>query len=255
MKNAYKDDAEGWPAYTELRDMLITAADFNAVTGERDGIIFIDGIGNLNASGNEAAVSNYEEYGPNNELYLAPGQAVAFKLNAGVWNNGKLDSSNIASVQLAVKAVNGNVDYKLYDASKELGDVDAVTVKTATDMYFELYNTDEKDLDKKLNGKTIIIANTTEQSHAILSITNIKVTFKNNPGSADLDLSRMLTVTSEMDEQVILSLRSAVVTVPAPEEGTTGNVTEETKPISSVTKAILKGFSDTINWIKKMLNR
>lgn len=79
VKDAYVSDKEGWPSYQELRNMLITMQTFDAL-GEEDeveGIIFIDG----NAALDQGQIADYISFGPNNELYLAPGQAVAFNLN------------------------------------------------------------------------------------------------------------------------------------------------------------------------------
>lgn len=41
--NAYKQDGEGWPTYTELRDMMIDADSFTADEEAVSGMIFIDG--------------------------------------------------------------------------------------------------------------------------------------------------------------------------------------------------------------------
>ena len=79
IKNAYTSDSEGWPTYEELRDKLISAGDFGALeddNGTVSGIVFID-----NASGNkQATIRDYSNFGPNNEVYLAPGQGISFDL-------------------------------------------------------------------------------------------------------------------------------------------------------------------------------
>lgn len=74
--NAYKQDEEGWPTYTELRDMMIDADSFTADEEAVSGMIFIDG------QSGEVSMADYASYGPKNELYLAPSQAVAFILGA-----------------------------------------------------------------------------------------------------------------------------------------------------------------------------
>ena len=274
IKNAYVADNEGWPAYTELRNLVITANDFYADTEKKDGIIFIDGIPALDASDTTInAVKDYTNYGPNNELYLAAGQAVAFELNAGTWKevteNGVtteiLDSSNIASIQLAVKGVNGKATYKIYDAASNTADsANTKTVETATDLYYEDINS--------LNGKTVVIVNTaTEDIAPILSITNIKVTFKTAP-SKDLDLTSMVTVVPETESLAVFSLRRAVVDDSTTDDSTTedngttddgttedggttdGGTTEDNdtsyeEQITEVIETIVKAVKDVLNWL------
>lgn len=151
----YKKDGEGWPKYAELRDMLISAAALDDVTGAAvNGAVFIDGKDN-------ADIADYTSYGPNNEVYLSAGQAVSFTLGS---------SANVADIQIAMKSVNGEVNYKIYDTASEAAAVTAQTLNTATDMYYSI---------KAFAGKTVVIANTGAAN--ILSITNIKVTYTSDP--------------------------------------------------------------------------
>lgn len=248
IKDAYVADNEGWPAYTELRNMLISASDFYAADGTTKGVIFIDGIPALEDTTDDL-VKDYKSYGPNNEVYLAPGQAVAFNLNASVLNASNAD---VASVQVAVKALGKDVNCKIYDADTNLVDAKELTIKTASDLYRDITS---------LDGKVVIIANTSTASDAILSITNLKVTFDADPGVEDLDLSKVATVSSETEERVGLSLRSAVKTQTAPDQGIIENGKEENaaapekNKMSSVAESILKNIADTIHWLKEILNR
>lgn len=84
--DTYKQDNEGYPQYIKLRDALV------GNTAKKDGALFIDG-------GSTADISAYENYGPNNEVYLANGQAITFTVPGG---------ANIASVQIGAKAPNGS---------------------------------------------------------------------------------------------------------------------------------------------------
>lgn len=54
--------------------------------------MFIDGA-------EEATIGQYANYGPNNEVYLAQGQAISFKLTG--------NTNEIASIQIGAKAPNG----------------------------------------------------------------------------------------------------------------------------------------------------
>lgn len=168
----YKKDGEGWPKYAELRDMLISSAALDDVTGAAvNGAVFIDGKGDV------SSIGDYTSYGPNNEVYLSAGQAVTFTLGS---------SANVADIQIAMKAVNGSVSYKIYDAASEATTVTAQTLNTATDMYYSI---------KAFAGKTVVIANTGDAS--ILSITNIKVTYTSDPSGippAEADPTSHFTV-------------------------------------------------------------
>ena len=78
---AYIKDKEYIPQYMEIRDNVITAETFYDSIFELDesqyakGAVFIDGFAALD---NNGISDKYLEAGPNNELYLAKGQAIAF---------------------------------------------------------------------------------------------------------------------------------------------------------------------------------
>ncbi len=145
----YKADGEGWPQFTELHDALVSSEDnYQAV--------LIEGT-------TDATLAEYTNFGPNHEVYLAPGQSLAFKLS----NNKEIESieeindlAKIAKVAIGVKSVDGKATYKVNGG-------DDVEVSTATDMYYDITSA-AKD------GNTVIISNTGD---TILSLTTVKVTF------------------------------------------------------------------------------
>lgn len=175
--NAYRADGEGWPTYKELRDMIIRDGAFTTDSTKANGMIFIDG------QSGEVTMADYTSYGPNNELYLANGQAVAFKLNA---------TGDVADIQIALKNIvaGKNASYKIFAIG---GDATATDLKTATDMYHSI---------KDLNGKTVVIMNVGAEG-SILSITNLKVTYGTKPTG-----NEMLSIT--MDGEAALAAVSAV---------------------------------------------
>ena len=216
IQDAYVADGEGWPSYQELRNMIITANTFDSL-GENDsvdGIVFIDGnsaLTNDNASqknpltGKSYAISDYANFGPNNELYLAPNQAIAFNL---------ADASNVASIQIALKSVgdfatgtNGSVNnipdgsgaasVKIYDATdtSKTNAISTDSVGTATDMYYDITD---------LMGKTVIIQNA--GSEGILSITNVKITYKADPDGTNNTV--MLSATSNTGVLALAALNA-----------------------------------------------
>lgn len=179
IEDAYKADGEGWPSYIELRNKIIAASSFDnvandALTDDMEGLVFIDG----DSSVGDAQISDYVSYGPNNEVYLASGQKVAFLLSNV--------TTNVAKIQIGIKSADGNpVTYSIKNIARNsnnetgvnAGDVygeKTYTVDTATDMYYDLTAWD---------GDIIVIENSGESG--ILSLTNIKATYKENPnGSA-----------------------------------------------------------------------
>lgn len=177
IQNAYKADGECWPDYFELRNMVIAANTFDHL-GEDDvinGIVFIDGNGQLTndsssqvdpVTGKTYAVSDYANFGPNNELYLAPGQTIAFLLDVDkdINDDGVED---LAAIHIALKTVGGGVaKTKIHNPANTA--VPYSNMSTSTDLYYDI---------SVLNGKDVMISNS-DESGAIVSITNIKVTYK-----------------------------------------------------------------------------
>lgn len=141
----YVEDGEGYPQYIKLRKEL---AENSSITTNTN-LLFIDGKDN-------AEISEYKNFGPNNEVYLANGQAISFML-AGDLNG---DLNKIATVQIGAKAPNGEAVLKVNTEVK-------ASLNTATEMYYDI-TTEAK------NGAVVTITNTTGN---ILSLTNLKITY------------------------------------------------------------------------------
>ena len=140
----YTKDGEGYPQYIKLRDQL---AKENGSVTTNDKLLFIDGA-------EKAEIATYANYGPNNEVYLANGQAITFT----VPKNAK-----IASIQIGAKAPNGS-------AAKMVVNGTETNITSATEMYYEIGT----------EGRNFTIAN---NGNGILSLTNLKITFTDKPGS------------------------------------------------------------------------
>lgn len=141
--STYAQDDEGYPQYIKLRDALVgNTAQSKAV--------FIDG-------GAEANVDTYKNLGPNNEVYLANGQAITFTVP-------KNANASIASIQIGAKAPNGSA------AKMVVNNGEAKEIQSATEMYYEISKA----------GDSFTITNT---GTGILSLTNLKITFTDKPGS------------------------------------------------------------------------
>ena len=164
IRDAYLDDHEGWPSYIELRDNLIAAAEiFDSTTGEITGMVFIDGDPEVDS----AQLSDYVSYGPNNEVYLAPHQRVAFRLAV---------PGNIDRIHMGIKSADGqNVTYSIRNIAADGKDYGEMVdqIDTASDMYYDITG---------YKNDIVVIENTGDSG--ILSITNIKSTYTSDPNAA-----------------------------------------------------------------------
>ena len=134
----YTKDNEGYPQYIKLHDELVKTD---------KGVVFIDGAAN-------ATIEQYANFGPNNEVYLANGQAISFKLTG--------NTNEIASIQIGAKAPDGKSASMVVNDEKN-----AVPLKTATEMYYDI-------TEQAKNGQLVTITN---KSDGILSLTNLKITY------------------------------------------------------------------------------
>lgn len=184
IEDAYKADGEGWPSYIELRNKLIKAKSFDdvangALTTDMEGLVFIDG----DESVGDAQLADYVAYGPNNEVYLKPGQRVAFMVDA---------PANLANLRIGIKSADGQpATYTITNIAKEnstdgkvkAGDwynAKTSAVDTATDMYYDLTG---------WKGDIIVISNTGnnqastggQNTKGIISLTTIKSTYTSDP--------------------------------------------------------------------------
>ena len=157
----YTQDNEGYPQYIKLRDALVgNTAQSQAV--------FIDGA-------DKATIATYENYGPNNEAYLANGQAITFTVP---------ENAKIASIQIGAKAPNGSA------AKMVVNSGEAKDIQSATEMYYEISNA----------GGSFTITNT---GTGILSLTNLKITFKTSGNTVALTAP-----TAEEQTAAVMSVRA-----------------------------------------------
>lgn len=209
-EKAYKADGECWPTYMELRDMIIRDKSF-AADSTANGMIFIDG-----QTGN-VSMADYTSYGPNNELYLAKDQAIAFRLNA---------AGNVADIQIALKAIQAGIKAHAVITATDGTNLFDGDIATATDMYRSIL---------AAKGKTVVITNTGD---GILSITNLKATYSVKPVATD-------TLSLTMDEKSALAALSAVDEVLNPKtpfEPGKVDVRVEDKDITVITSPDVDGI-------------
>lgn len=176
----YTQDNEGYPQYIKLRDTLV---DGTAKPDGTDKTVFIDG-------GSTADIkTTYANYGPNNEVYLMKGQAITFKIPA---------NDKIASIQIGAKAPKGTANLNVNETEIVSGGL-----STATEMYYQIANA----------GGQFTITNTGD---GILSLTNLKITFKNKP-TEKITLAALNTQEQENAVSLVRALFTAPVATFSPE--------------------------------------
>lgn len=164
----YTQDGEGYPQYIKLRDQL---AEKNSPVTTNTNLLFIDGA-------DKATIETYANYGPNNEVYLANGQAIAFNVP---------QNANIESIQIGAKAPNGSAATMVVNENE----AEAKVINSATEMYYEISKV----------GTSFTIANT---GKGILSLTNLKITFTDKPVST-ITLSPLST---DAQADAVMSVRA-----------------------------------------------
>lgn len=182
----YTQDNEGYPQYIKLHDEVVKGT--AKPDGETAKTLFIDGAEN-------ATIQQYTSYGPNNEVYLMNGQAITFKLTGA-------DVNKIASVQIGAKAPKGTANLNVNKTEIVSGGL-----STATEMYY--------DITTQVTGGSsqVTITNTTGN---ILSLTNLKITFKEKP-TGEVTLAALNTQEQESAVSLVRALFTAPVATFSPE--------------------------------------
>ena len=172
LDNDYVKDSEVKPIYVEVRKVLIGQNGFTADKSVlANGAVFIDG------KSTGATLEEYKNFGPNHEVYLAKGQAIAFRIVA---------DKQPTTVQIGVKLANGSngalkisgstLKFAKYNGSNsEVAENESLTLNTATDMYYALNGITWTAENGSQKSNVIVLTNTGENS--IVSITNVKCTY------------------------------------------------------------------------------
>lgn len=175
----YTKDKEGYPQYIKLRTEIINKNETNKNNAMA---LFIDGAA-------AATVEQYKNFGPNNEVYLANGQAISFKLPV---------NEDIATVQIGAKSPDGKakMNVKINGAARE------TEIGSATEMYYKISETGAVE-------QQVTITNTGSD---ILSLTNIKVTY-----GKDNSITLMALTDSDA-EAAVATVRALFAEPEQPEE-------------------------------------
>lgn len=156
----YYQTGEYQASVNEIRNMILEDLTVAYVDAEDvSNISVANGQTYTDANGNTGSITDYLQYGPNNEIYLPKNQGIAFyvQLNEGV---GAAD----AALQVGAKAPNSNAASMIFND----GGVSQI-IGTATEMY---YSVDLTKITSDSDGKyLVVIANTSDN---LLALTNLK---------------------------------------------------------------------------------
>lgn len=184
VSTAYGDEINA--SFQEVRDILIDAKSF----GTDAGVVFIDQLDpeNTESDGDTNEIGVYESYGPENEVYLAAGQSIVFKVD-----------DTEATYHIGFRSPTGadvTVEYSAGTDAKA-----SKTINHTTDLYYKV--------TPNTNG-TITITNT---SDALLSVTKIRTS-----GAAASQGLMLLSMTEDeaLDTVAAFSLMRVVDTEEEP---------------------------------------
>lgn len=180
----YTKDKEGYPQYIELRTEIINK---NETNKDNATALFIDGA-------KAATVEQYKNFGPNNEVYLAKGQAISFKLPG---------NADIDTVQIGAKSPNASDTGKArMNVSINDSAIEQKEIGTATEMYYTISKSGA-------DAQQVTIANTGD---AILSLTNLKITY-NKKSETSLE-----KLSADDEEMAVATVRALFAEPEQPEE-------------------------------------
>ena len=181
----YAEAGESSPQILEIRDILLSSNDFGSVTLDGttiNGAVYIDG--NLTMGEGSSNFNDYDKIGPNNEVYLSKGQAIAFKLK--VADTDKLPETLAIGLKSVKSAVDAEIIIVAADGTQTTytysGDS---AIKTSTAMFYDLLGGEDAEAFlQNSSGFTVVIRNI-DDDDAILSVTDLKIAYGETVGSVE----------------------------------------------------------------------
>lgn len=180
-KTAYASDGELAPEITEVREIMLDSETYNSSStnssSTTDKTLFVD----KTQSGVD--LGTYTAIGPNNEVYLNPGNAIAFKVST---------SGVIGGIDIGAKSADGNPVVLSTTIANASSDATASytmtqTINSSTALFYDVLtgDTSGKNINDYLNsnGEAYIIITNTGNEGSILSITDIKVGYNDVPAT------------------------------------------------------------------------
>ena len=172
--NAYIEDNEGYPIFKEMRDMLLTSVEYkpgdeNSADIQFGGAMFVDGIAET------AFASVYANIGPNNEIYLAPGQGIAFAL--------RTTEAKPTGIYFGMKSPNGEAIAAVEGNHTGASIRNTINLNTTSDMYYEIPAdalgewTEDEENNTWTSGYLVISNVSPADSGRVIALTNLKTAF------------------------------------------------------------------------------
>lgn len=191
---AYVQDGEASNQIFEVRKSLIDGQTFwdDGSGEEYEGAVFVDRYQGTATEG-VYTIANYEAIGPNNEVYLSPGQGIAFEIK----------SNEIpASIDIGAKSADGNpvtMSANIASSNNEAGVGVAENIVSSTAQYYDLM----KEADCTLadifatDSAYVVILNIGDSG--VLSITDLKIAYGSQASEASLGVdSNIFDVVNHM---------------------------------------------------------
>lgn len=201
--------------FTKVRDLLLEANSFNDGDASVTGVVYTDQI--REGSHNTTAIDTYEKVGPKNEVYLATGNAIAFKVD-------NYQSGMKVMVGLSAPAEGQNAGKVTMSNGSEKA---PTNVNSAVDMYY--------NVTPNADGY-VVIENT---GSYLISVTNVKLS-----GAAAVDATAL-----SVDDGLLTYMASfdtLEVTEPAPVEPEPTPETPANNTVSAIIHAIWAQVKDSI---------
>ena len=168
---AYETDGEASQELYEVRNALIDADTFGSQSS-MSGMVFID------RNQSSVGIAQYTTIGPNNEVYLQKGQAVAFRINH---TSGALP----ASIDIGAKSADGNpVRLKVTMGTTETTE----DIATASALFYDL--TKNGNLPQLFANGAAPVVVITNADDGILSVTDLKIAYGEEAGTTSLSADK-----------------------------------------------------------------
>lgn len=172
--NAYIEDNEGYPVFNEMRDMLLNSVEYDpedegSANIEFGGAMFVDG------KAETAFASDYADIGPNNEIYLAPGQGIAFAL--------RTTGAKPTGIYFGMKSPNGEAIAAVEGNHTGASIRNTINLNTTSDMYYEIPAdalgewTEDAENNTWTSGSLVITNVSPVGSGKVIALTNLKTAF------------------------------------------------------------------------------
>ena len=208
IQKAYNYSDEAFEKFTTLKSVIIgveTMGSYSEDDVTKEGAVLVDGNKLLTSD----RIGDYEKFGPNNEVYLSKGNSVAFEISATVVP---------ADVQLQMKKISAAIPTLkvIYINSKGNVFFNDIEVRSASDLSYSIFDmigkgniTWSSQRGGNQNSGLLIVTNDGEDE-SLVSITNLKWTFKNYGGNYQFFYDTAKNSTVSISSETVRSLPKAL---------------------------------------------